>query len=274
MNPISNMWNHPQTSVAGLLIAVATIAGALSQQGVTLGTAGTGTVVTLAGALATALLGLLAKDPGKAATGSTAKLGAWILILMLLPLPFECGCSSITVAQDLVNWTPALVSAVTTVDSTGALIAPQDAPIFAAATVGFDATSHLLVAQAKAYLANPSAGKLALLQAQVVVLQQQVNSALLQAAKIADPASVQHALTALQAVATVVTAMLVLVQSVSTKAAVARMAAQSTVKMATVRRYRDENKAAALIAGHYGEPVEWARERVGQAEQDEELAGF
>ena len=61
---ISNIWNHPKTSAAGLLIAVVTIAGVLSQQGVTLGRAGTGTVVTLVSALASAFLGLLAKDPG------------------------------------------------------------------------------------------------------------------------------------------------------------------------------------------------------------------
>lgn len=60
---ITNIWNHPQTTIAGLLIAVATIAGVLSQQGITLGTAGTGTVVALVAALATALLGLVSKDP-------------------------------------------------------------------------------------------------------------------------------------------------------------------------------------------------------------------
>jgi hypothetical protein len=60
MNPISNIWNHPKTSAAGLLIAIVTIAGILSQQGITLGAAGSGTVVTLISALATALLGLLA----------------------------------------------------------------------------------------------------------------------------------------------------------------------------------------------------------------------
>ena len=63
MNFITNIWNHPKTSAAGLLIAVASIAGVLSQQGITLGKAGTGTVVSLVTALATALLGLLAKDP-------------------------------------------------------------------------------------------------------------------------------------------------------------------------------------------------------------------
>jgi hypothetical protein len=66
MNPlITNIWNHPRTSAAGLLIAVVSIGGVLSQQGVTLGHAGTGTVVTLATAVASALLGLLARDPGQ-----------------------------------------------------------------------------------------------------------------------------------------------------------------------------------------------------------------
>ncbi len=31
MNFISNIWNHPKTSTAGVLIAVVTIAGVLSQ---------------------------------------------------------------------------------------------------------------------------------------------------------------------------------------------------------------------------------------------------
>jgi hypothetical protein len=53
---------NPKTSIAGVLLAVVTICGVLSQQGVSLGTAGTGTVVALIAALATGLLGLLAKD--------------------------------------------------------------------------------------------------------------------------------------------------------------------------------------------------------------------
>ena len=63
---INNIWNHPRTSAAGLLIAVVSIGGVLSQQGITLGHAGTGTVVTLATAIASALLGLLARDPNQA----------------------------------------------------------------------------------------------------------------------------------------------------------------------------------------------------------------
>ena len=276
MNPISNVWNHPRTTAAGLLIAVVTIAHVLLQQGVTLGAAGNGTVITLVSAIATALLGLLARDPSgqSSSTGSTAKLGAWALISLLLPLPFVAGCSGVTVAQDIVNWTPALQSAVVTVDSTAALLAPQDAPIFAAATVGFDAASNLLVAQAKAYLANPNASTLAQMQTQIVTFQQQVNVALLQAAKIMNPASEQHALASIQGVATIVSAILALVQSISNKAQVAQMAAQSTIKLAAVRLYLDEGNAAVVVAGHYSEPVEQAQAQVVRAELAEAQAGF
>jgi hypothetical protein len=276
MNPISNVWNHPRTSAAGVLIAVTTVASVLSQQGLTLGSAGSGTVVTLVSAAATALLGLLARDPAStpSSTGSTAKLGVWALISLLLPLPFVVGCSGVTIAQDIVNWTPALQSAVVTVNSTAALLAPQDAPIFAAATVGFDAGSNLLVAQAKAYLANPTASALAQMQAQVVTFQQQINVALLQAAKIMNPASEQHALAAIQGVATIVSAILALVQTISSKAQVAQMAAQSTIKLAAVRPLLDGSQAVRLVADHYGEPVELARAQVAHAEYAEAQAGF
>ena len=279
MNFFSNIWKHPKTTATGVLIAVVSVAGVLSQQGLTLGKAGSGTVVSLAAALATAMLGLLAKDPdtgSKAASeqGSTAKLGAWMLIALMIPLPWMQGCTATSVAQDIVNWTPALQSAVVTVDSTASLLAPADAPIFAAATVGFDAATDLLVSQAKAYLANPSAGALQQLQTQIVTLQQQVNAALLSAAKIVDAKSQQHALAAIQAVGTVVTAILSLVQQISSKAAVAQMATATGVKLAMVRPYLDESKAAAMVASHYGEPVTMARAQVVLAERAEMQAGF
>ncbi len=280
MNFITNIWNHPKTSAAGLLIAVASVAGVLSQQGLTLGKAGTGTVVSLVSALATAMLGLLAKDPEAAsqpasgAAGQQAKLGAWMLIALLIPLPWMQGCTAASVAQNIVNWTPSLQSAVATVDSTAALLAPEDAPIFAAATAGFDAASDLLVAQAKAYLANPSASALAQLQNQIVTFQQQVNTALLQAARIVDAKSQQHAMAVIQGVATIAGAILALVQSISSKAQVAQMAAESGVKLAAVEPYLDDERAAAIVTAHYGEPVELARVQVAQAEQAEINAGF
>ena len=276
MNSFSNIWKHPKTSVAGLLIAVVTIASVLSQQGITLGTAGSGTVITLMSGIASALLGLLARDPeaSTSSTGSTQRLGVWMLISLLLPLPFIDGCSGKTVAQEIVNWTPTLQSAVATVDSTATLLDPSDASVFTAATTGFDAASDLLVAQDKAYLANPNATVLAQLQAAVVTFQQQVNASLLSAAKITNPNSQTHVLNAIDAVATTVTAILALVSSVSSKATVARMASQSTIKMAAVRPYLDENKSVAMVAAHYGEPVELARIQVAQAELSMAQAGI
>lgn len=297
MKAISNIWKHPRTSFAGVLISMATIAGVLTQQGVGFGKVGTGTAVSVAGALATALLGLLARDPGASGTASkdasdsdanqvtklsaapatgnaTARLGAWMLIALLIPLPWLTGCTGTKVAQSIVNWTPALQSAVATVNSTAALLAPTDAPIFLAATAGFDAASNLLVTQAKTYLANPTASTLAQLQTQVVTLEQQVNSALLAAAKIVDPASQTHALAAIQAVGTIVNSILALVQSISTKAQVAEMAGQATIKLAAVTPYLDSSRAAQTIAAHYGEPVGTADAQVASAEQLEIQAGF
>jgi len=229
--------------------------------------------------LATALLGLLAKDPetgteGPRVQGTNAKLGAWMLIALLVPLPWMQGCSAVSVAQDIVNWTPALQSAVATVDSTAALLAPADAPIFTVATAGFDAASNLLVAQAKAYLDNPSASALQQLQTQVVTFQQQVSSALLQASRIVDPNSQAHALTVIQAVATIVSTILSLVASISSKAAVAKMSAQTGIKLAMLRPYLNETRSAEMVAAHYHEPLTVARMQVARAEQMEMNAGF
>jgi hypothetical protein len=281
MNLFSNIWKHPKTSAAGLLIAVSSVAGVLSQQGISLGNVGTGTVVSLASALATAMLGLLAKDPEAgtsqptdAVSNQQAKLGAWMLIALLVPLPWMQGCTATSVAQDIVNWTPSLQSAVATVDSTAAVLDPAAAPIFAAATVGFDTASNLLVAQAKAYLANPSTKALTLLQSQIVTLQQQVNTALLQSAHIVNANSQQHALAAIQAVGTIVSAILSLVQSISSKAQVTQMAAASGVKLAVVAPYLNRTQAAKIVAAHYVESVEQARVQVAEAEVAQINAGF
>jgi hypothetical protein len=278
MNLISNIWNHPTTSAAGVLIATVTVAGVLSQQGVNLGRLGSGTVVSLISAIATALLGLLARDPvattRQSPSSKQARLGAWAMIALLIPLPWMQGCTASTVAQDIVNWTPALESAVATVDSTAAIFAPSDAPIFAAATSGFDAASNLLVAQAKAYLANPSAGILAQLQTQIVTFQQQVNAALPQAARITNPASQQHALAVIQGVGTIVSAILSLIQSVSGKTQLALMASGSHIKLAAVQPYLNPSRSAQIIAAHYNEPLALARAQVAHAMCEQIHAGF
>jgi hypothetical protein len=64
MNIFANALNHPRTSATGVLIAIVSITGVLSQQGITLGKAGTGSVIGLVTAMASAILGLLARDPG------------------------------------------------------------------------------------------------------------------------------------------------------------------------------------------------------------------
>jgi hypothetical protein len=276
MNLISNIWNHPRTSAAGLLIAAVTIAGVLSQQGITLGSAGTGTVISLVSALGTALLGLLAKDPDPGpATSNSAKLGVLMLCAVLVAgtIPVA-GCSGIAVAQDIVNWTPALQTAVAVVDSTASVLAPADAPIFQAATTSFDAATNLLVAQCKAYLANPSASLLAQLQAQIVTFQQQVNAALLQSARIVNPNSQTHALAAINGVATIINAIFALIESISSKATAAQMASQASIKISQVQPYLDKEQAARLVAEHYSEPVFLARLQIAQAQAAAIQAGF
>jgi len=64
MRVFQNAVAHPRTSVTGVLIAVVSMMGVLNQQGITLGKAGAGTVVSLVTAMASAVLGLLARDPG------------------------------------------------------------------------------------------------------------------------------------------------------------------------------------------------------------------
>jgi hypothetical protein len=276
MNLISNVWNHPRTSAAGLLIAAVTVAGVLSQQGITLGSAGTGTVISLVSALASALLGLLAKDPDPGpATGNTAKLGVLMLCSVLVAgsMPLA-GCSATTVAQDIVNWTPALQTAVAVVDTTASVLAPADAPIFTAATASFDAATNLLVAQCKAYLANPSASLLAQLQAQIVTFQQQVNASLLQSARIVNPNSQAHALAAINGVATIINAIFALIESISSKASAAQMASQASIKISEVRPYLDDEKSARIVAEHYNEPVFLARVQITQAQFAAVQAGF
>jgi hypothetical protein len=127
MNFLTNIWNQPKTSAAGLLIATASIAGVLSQQGVTLGKAGNGTVVTLLSAIASALLGLLAKDPGSTSgTGSArtqAKLGAWMLIALILSATLPTtGCTAST--SELQSDATALASAL---NNLAVVIQPSDA---------------------------------------------------------------------------------------------------------------------------------------------------
>lgn len=168
------------------------------------------------------------------------------------------ACSQATgskVAQDIVNFAPALTSAVNTINATVSSLSPQAAPIFAVATAAFDAGATLVVSDAKAYLANPSASVLVNLQTAVTTLQQNANAALLQTAGIKDAQSLQLALAAINGLATVVSAILGLVQTVSTKAQLRVMAAQSPIKLATVRRLMDQQRMEAMARTYQSDGV-------------------
>ncbi len=264
------------TTIAGIL----GIAGTAVSQFTTYIPTPYSTYVTLAGVIIAGVAAILARDSAAqvsspnpqpfSGSSSTAKLGCWALIAILTfgTMPMM-GCNATAVAQDIVNWTPTLQGFVATVDTTGAVLDAPDAVIFSAATVGFDAGSNLLVAQAKAYLANPNATVLGQLQTAVVTFQQTVNSAVLAAAKITNTASQQHALAAINGVATVVSAILALVQSISTKAQVAQMAAESPIKLARVDPYMDKVAADRVIAMHYGVTLDGDQARIAL-----ERAGF
>jgi hypothetical protein len=252
MELFSNIWQHPKTSVTGVLICLVTIAGVLSQQGITLGNAGTGTMVTLIAAVATALLGLLSKDPGSPASLPTSsKLGCLALIMLLFMLPFETGCTQqqkVNVAQEIVNWTPVLVSTADTVSAAVQALDPATVLILGPVTVALNAFAPEVQKAAQAYLANPSQSTLQVLQAVVLQIQQDATKALLAAAKITNPASQALAVKDVNLVATIANTLLALVQSISTKTQVAAMAAQVHVTLAQVRPLMDQNalEAASL----------------------------
>jgi hypothetical protein len=205
------------------------------------------------------------------------KLGAWALIsLLCLALVPTAGCKAPTVAQvaqDIVNWTPALQSAVATIDASAGMLLPADAVIFSTVTQGIDAGSNLLVNQAKVYLANPSASALGQLQAQVVAFQQQVNASLLAAAKIVDAKSQTLVMNAINGVATIVLAIMALVTSISNKAAIARMAQDSPIKLASLPR-QNLDAAIPVVAAHYGESMAQAQAQVLTAHTQLVAMGF
>ncbi len=267
------------STIAGLLGIVATFVAQLTSYI----PAPFDTYVSLGGVILAGVAAILARDSAShpvtlvsgSKSSSTAKLGVWALCSLLLAATMPMmGCSTKNVAQSIVNWTPALQSVVAVADSTAGVLDPASAAIFAGATVAFDANSNVLVAEAKAYLAHPNATVLAQLQTAVVTFQQNVNVALLSAAKITNPLSQQKALTDINAVGTVVNAILALVSQVSTKAQVAKMASEAPVKVAQVLPLVNRQQAASLVAAHYGESAALASEQTRRTIAWEMAAGF
>jgi len=251
----SNLWNHPKTTAVGLLLAIVTIGGVFLQQGVTLGNLGTGNVVSLAIGIATALLGLLARDPvssSTSSTNSTVKLGAWMLIsLTLLGTMPMVGCTQkqkITVAQEIVNWAPVFISTADTVNAAVEALDPATILVLRPLTLAIDTFGPQFQIAAQNYLANPNQTTLQVLQALIVQIQQNTNTALLTAAKITNPASQATATRNINLVATIANTLLALVQSISTKAQVAQMATGVHVTLAQVRPYLDQDSMQAASA--------------------------
>ncbi len=202
----------------------------------------------------------------------TATITAICLWAVILASPMlTAGCSGTTVAQNIVDWTPDVISAVNTLDSVAFGLQPADALIITAVTSGFDAAANLVEQQAKTYLANPSLSTLAQLQAQVLAFQTNVNAALLAALKVSNSASQKQILQAIQAVATGLTAILALITTIKGNT-LSAAAVTAPVKVSQLERITDRNQTVAQVAAHYGEPefiasmqVSWAEQRLAQA---------
>jgi hypothetical protein len=226
----------------------------------------------------TALVHLYTPVPPAATTpvaASGSKLGVWMLIALLVSSPFSAGCGGATVAQDIVNWTPALQSAVSAVDATAAVLDPVSAPIFTAATAGFDAASNELVTQAKAYLLTPTATVLARLQVAVVTFQQTIDAAMLKAVDIGNTVALRKAQADISGVAAIVNIILGLVVSISSKPAVAKMAAAAPFKIDYVDKDgTGQPLIVRFISAHYGISDAAAREMSSTGRQRLLQAGF
>jgi hypothetical protein len=174
-----------------------------------------------------------------------------------------------------VNWTPALESTAATVASTITVLQPQDALLISGALAGFDNLADLTVAEAKAYLANPGQTTLQALQTGILTLQQQVNGALLHAARIVDPNSQALVTAALNGVATIVNSIIALVLEIKGNTVQAEAAkAAPLVRSSEVRKLYDPKLSAAIVAKHYGETIEQAEVQVAWGQQELERAGI
>jgi hypothetical protein len=198
------------------------------------------------------------------------KLNAIGLSLLTL-LASMTACNGSTVAQDIVTWTPTIISTANVVGSTVSVLAPQYALVIAPAVAGFDIAAQTLSNQAQAYLANPGQTTLQALQTQVTTFAASVNAAMLQAAKITDPASQQKILVAIQALSVGVNAVLALVASIKGNTATAAPAA---VRIAQVEPLMNRDLTIRIVADHYGVSAERAAFQVDVNTALLERAGF
>jgi hypothetical protein len=194
-----------------------------------------------------------------------------VLIAVLIVLPLA-GCNSQSIAQQIVTWTPTIVSAADVVATSVTALNPQDAALVAASVSGFNAAAGLISNGAAAYLANPNQTTLQTLEVQVTAFQQVVNTAMLQAARIVDPASQQKVLLAIQAVSVGVNAVLALV--ISIKGSTTTPASATAVKLAQVEPLMNRQLTVQMVAAHYQESRFMASAQVAYAGHELTQAGF
>jgi hypothetical protein len=260
----SNLWLHPKTTIAGFLLCLVSIGAVLSQYGVTFGHLGNSNTVIVLTAIATAMLGLLSRDPGTTSTetltvkkttedsGSsvtTQKLSGLMLIAVLLMGTMASmtttGCTQvqkISVAQEIVNWTPTFISTANLVNSSIMALDPPTIAILGPLTLAINTLGPEFQKAAQAYLNNPNQTNLQLLQALIVQIQQDANAALLAAVKITNPASQNKATQIINLIATVAQTLLGLIQSISSKAQLVAMSHQVRIPLAVVRPYMDQEQ--------------------------------
>jgi hypothetical protein len=194
------------------------------------------------------------------------KLGAWALISLVMILPFEVGCSAKSVAQNIVNWTPTIISAAQTVDATVATLDPAQAALIESVGVAFTAGANLLAAQAQTYLNNPTIPILQQLQAQALSFQKNVNTALLAAAHVTNSVSQQRILAGLNAAVTGVSAVLALIMTIKGNTLTPQLV-QAQTQLAEVLPLLNHGQDVALVAEHYGEPFSVAEGQVRRTQQ-------
>jgi hypothetical protein len=171
-----------------------------------------------------------------------------------------------------VTWTPTIASAANLVAQSVSALEPQDKLIIAESVSMFATGSNLISTQAAAYLANPNQTTLAALETQVTTFQSQVNTALLQAARIVNPNSQQNILLEIQGVAVGVNAVLALL--VNIKGSTVTPASATAVKLAQVMPLMDRQLAVRMVAAHYQESELFASARISYGQYTLEQAGF
>lgn len=174
------------------------------------------------------------------ASGLGAVIAVLCVSLAALPLAGCTQAQKVNVAQEIVIWTPVVTSAADTVVATVELLDPASAVALTPLSTAIDALAPQFTTAAQNYLVNPGESTLAVVQSLIAQIQQNTNAALLAALKITDPATQAKVLRDINALATGVSAILALVQSISTKGQVSAMAAGVTVTYAQVRTVMDQ----------------------------------